>query len=146
MYTYVCACYFLPTLPTDRPTDRRPLSPQLFKKIQVILYSFYKNIVLTFILFYYLFFTGFSGQSLFEDWVYSGYVVSICPFSHTPPFLGWLVGLFVIRFWDWVHSGCVRATNKQQKRSQPLDHHPLTTPFSIKKNKHTLDHHPMTTP
>ncbi len=40
---------------------------------KVILYSFYKNIVLTFILFYYLFFTGFSGQSLFEDWIYSGY-------------------------------------------------------------------------
>jgi len=40
---------------------------------KVILYSFYKNIVLTFILFYYLFFTGFSGQSLFSDLVYSAF-------------------------------------------------------------------------
>jgi phospholipid-translocating P-type ATPase (flippase) len=40
---------------------------------KVILYSFYKNMVLTFILFYYLFFTGFSGQSLFNDLVYSAF-------------------------------------------------------------------------
>jgi phospholipid-transporting ATPase len=40
---------------------------------KVILYSFYKNIALTFILFYYCFFTGFSGQSLYESLVYSGY-------------------------------------------------------------------------
>jgi phospholipid-translocating P-type ATPase (flippase) len=40
---------------------------------KVILYSFYKNIVLTFILFYYLFFSGFSGQSLFSDLVYSAF-------------------------------------------------------------------------
>lgn len=40
---------------------------------KVVLYSFYKNIVLTLILFYYSFFTGFSGQSLFEDLVYSGF-------------------------------------------------------------------------
>jgi hypothetical protein len=39
---------------------------------QVILYSFYKNIVLTMILFYYSFFTGFSGTSLYQDFVYSG--------------------------------------------------------------------------
>jgi phospholipid-transporting ATPase len=39
----------------------------------VIIYSFYKNIVLTMILFYYTFYTGFSGQSLFEDYVYTGY-------------------------------------------------------------------------
>lgn len=40
---------------------------------KVILYSFYKNIALTFILFYYCFYTGFSGQSLYESLVYSGY-------------------------------------------------------------------------
>eukprot|EP00612_Vaucheria_litorea_P000984 CAMPEP_0171460920 /NCGR_PEP_ID=MMETSP0945-20130129/5593_1 /TAXON_ID=109269 /ORGANISM="Vaucheria litorea, Strain CCMP2940" /LENGTH=1196 /DNA_ID=CAMNT_0011987199 /DNA_START=242 /DNA_END=3832 /DNA_ORIENTATION=+ len=40
---------------------------------KLILYSFYKNIALTFILFYYCFFTGFSGQSLYESLVYSGY-------------------------------------------------------------------------
>ena len=40
---------------------------------KVILYSFYKNIVLTFILFYYLFFTAFSGQSLFDDLIYSAF-------------------------------------------------------------------------
>lgn len=38
-----------------------------------ILYSFYKNIVLTFMLFFYGFYSGFSGKSLFEDMVYSGY-------------------------------------------------------------------------
>eukprot|EP00520_Triparma_pacifica_P017154 CAMPEP_0118656624 /NCGR_PEP_ID=MMETSP0785-20121206/13584_1 /TAXON_ID=91992 /ORGANISM="Bolidomonas pacifica, Strain CCMP 1866" /LENGTH=1232 /DNA_ID=CAMNT_0006549487 /DNA_START=137 /DNA_END=3832 /DNA_ORIENTATION=+ len=38
-----------------------------------ILYSFYKNIVLTFMLFFFGFYTGFSGKSLFEDMVYSGY-------------------------------------------------------------------------
>jgi magnesium-transporting ATPase (P-type) len=45
----------------------------LFGGAQVILYSFYKNIVLTMILFYFSFFTGFSGQSLYDDWVYAGY-------------------------------------------------------------------------
>lgn len=38
-----------------------------------ILYSFYKNIVLTFMLFFFEFFAAFSGKSLFEDMVYSGY-------------------------------------------------------------------------
>lgn len=38
-----------------------------------ILYSFYKNIVLTFMLFYFEFVSAFSGKSLFEDMVYSGY-------------------------------------------------------------------------
>jgi hypothetical protein len=56
----------LPPPHTHTPTAARPTHGT------VILYSFYKNIVLTFILFYYLFFTGFSGQSLFEDYVYSG--------------------------------------------------------------------------
>ena len=41
---------------------------------KVIIYSFYKNVALTFILFYYCFFTGFSGQSLYESLVYSGEV------------------------------------------------------------------------
>jgi len=40
---------------------------------KTILYSFYKNIVLTFILFYYQFLTGFSGHSIFESYVYAGY-------------------------------------------------------------------------
>ncbi|KAG5185933.1 hypothetical protein JKP88DRAFT_310634 [Tribonema minus] len=40
---------------------------------KVILYSFYKNIALTFILFYYCFYSGLSGQSLYESLVYSGY-------------------------------------------------------------------------
>ena len=38
-----------------------------------ILFSFYKNIVLTMILFYFEAFAAFSGKSLFEDMVYSGY-------------------------------------------------------------------------
>jgi hypothetical protein len=40
---------------------------------KVILYSFYKNIVLTFVLFAYTWLTGFSGQSLLEDYVYTSY-------------------------------------------------------------------------
>lgn len=47
----------------------------------MILYSFYKNIVLTMILFYYSFYTGFSGQSLFQDYVYSGYATLSCRFT-----------------------------------------------------------------
>ena len=39
----------------------------------VFLYSFYKNIVLVFTLFYFLFDSGFSGTSLFESWLYAGY-------------------------------------------------------------------------
>lgn len=59
----------------------------------MILYSFYKNIVLTFILFYYLFFTGFSGQSLFEDWVYSGCVYRPCIcMDWRLGFVSWFVG------------------------------------------------------
>jgi magnesium-transporting ATPase (P-type) len=40
---------------------------------KVILFSFYKNIVLTFILFAYTFNSGYSGQSLFDDYVHSAY-------------------------------------------------------------------------
>jgi len=40
---------------------------------KVVLYSFYKNIVLTLVLFAYTFFSGYSGQSLFDDYIYSSY-------------------------------------------------------------------------
>ena len=42
---------------------------------KVILFSFYKNIVLTLILFAFNFNTGFSGQSLFDDYIHSAYNV-----------------------------------------------------------------------
>ena len=42
---------------------------------KVILFSFYKNIVLTLILFAFTFNSGYSGQSLFDDWVHSAYNV-----------------------------------------------------------------------
>ena len=38
-----------------------------------VCYSFYKNTVLVMVLFFYGFFTAYSGQSLFEDMVYSGF-------------------------------------------------------------------------
>lgn len=40
---------------------------------RVILFSLYKNIVLTITLFFFTFFNGFSGQTCFDDFVYSGY-------------------------------------------------------------------------
>lgn len=40
---------------------------------KVFLYSFYKNVVITFTLFYFNFFTGWSGTSLYESLVYSGF-------------------------------------------------------------------------
>ena len=40
---------------------------------RLVMYSFYKNIVLTMVLFFYTFFSGNSGQSLFEDNIYSSY-------------------------------------------------------------------------
>jgi phospholipid-transporting ATPase len=40
---------------------------------KVVLYSFYKNIVLTLTTFYFNFATGFSGTSLYDDIVYSGF-------------------------------------------------------------------------
>jgi phospholipid-translocating P-type ATPase (flippase) len=40
---------------------------------KVILYSFYKNVCLVFVLFFFSFYTGFSGQSLFESLIYSGF-------------------------------------------------------------------------
>ena len=42
---------------------------------KLVLYSFYKNIVLTLCIFLYLFFSGFSGQSIFESMLYAGYVI-----------------------------------------------------------------------
>jgi Phospholipid-translocating P-type ATPase C-terminal len=42
---------------------------------KVILFSFYKNIVLTLILFGFTFRSGFSAQSLFDDYVHSAYNV-----------------------------------------------------------------------
>ena len=39
----------------------------------MILYSFYKNIVLTIVLAWWTMDCGFSGQSLYESYVYSGY-------------------------------------------------------------------------
>lgn len=96
----------------------------------MILYSFYKNIVLTFILFYYLFFTGFSGQSLFEDWVYSGCVYRQCIC------MDWRLG-FVSWFASWV-LGLVSQRTPRSKPQDPSHHprliHPRTTP------PHTLTH------
>eukprot|EP01138_Halocafeteria_seosinensis_P008155 gb/GECG01008335.1/.p1 GENE.gb/GECG01008335.1/~~gb/GECG01008335.1/.p1 ORF type:complete len:1457 (+),score=160.21 gb/GECG01008335.1/:1-4371(+) len=40
---------------------------------KVVLYSFYKNVVITLTLFAYNAFTGFSGQTFYESLVYSGY-------------------------------------------------------------------------
>jgi len=40
---------------------------------KVVLYCFYKNIVLTLVLFAYTFCSGYSGQSLFDDYIHSAY-------------------------------------------------------------------------
>ncbi len=40
---------------------------------KVILYSFYKNICLTLVLFYYCFYSQFSGQTLYERLIYIGF-------------------------------------------------------------------------
>ena len=40
---------------------------------KVVLYSFYKNIVLSIIVFLFTFYSGYSGQLLFEDYIYSLY-------------------------------------------------------------------------
>eukprot|EP00750_Incisomonas_marina_P033805 INCI9963.1.p1 GENE.INCI9963.1~~INCI9963.1.p1 ORF type:complete len:1815 (-),score=332.22 INCI9963.1:221-5665(-) len=45
---------------------------------KVILYSFYKNITLTLVLFYYTFYTGYSGTSLFESTSYMLFNVCFC--------------------------------------------------------------------
>lgn len=40
---------------------------------KVVVYTFYKNFCITLVLFYYTFSTGYSGTSLFEQWLYSGF-------------------------------------------------------------------------
>lgn len=40
---------------------------------KVVLYSFYKNITLTLLLFLYTFYSGYSGQSIFDDYIYAVY-------------------------------------------------------------------------
>lgn len=40
---------------------------------KVVLYSFYKNVVLAFTLFFFVLFSGMSGQSLYDDYLYSSY-------------------------------------------------------------------------
>lgn len=44
---------------------------------KVVLYSFYKNVVITLAIFYYCALTGFSGTSLFESIVYSSYNIEL---------------------------------------------------------------------
>jgi magnesium-transporting ATPase (P-type) len=43
--------------------------------VQVILYSFYKNVTLVFTLFIFGFFNGSSGTTLFESWLGAGWNV-----------------------------------------------------------------------
>jgi phospholipid-transporting ATPase len=40
---------------------------------KVVIFSFYKNIALTLVLFAFTFVSGYSGQLLFDDYIYSGY-------------------------------------------------------------------------
>lgn len=40
---------------------------------KVVLYSFYKNIVLSIVVFFFTFYSGYSGQLLFDDYIYSLY-------------------------------------------------------------------------
>ncbi len=44
---------------------------------KVVVYSFYKNIVLTLVLFAFAFVSAYSGQSLFDDNIYSMYNVAL---------------------------------------------------------------------
>eukprot|EP00941_MAST-03F_sp_MAST-3F-sp1_P001023 g1023.t1 len=55
---------------------------------KVILYTFYKNVVITFTLFFYTFLTAFSGTSLYESVLYASYNVFFCAW----PIL--MVGIF----------------------------------------------------
>ena len=72
----------------------RFLKPQLLKHgrrnyrrmSKVIVYSFFKNIVLTFVLFYYQADCGWSGTSFYEAWVYSGFNFFL---AFTPLAFGW---------------------------------------------------------
>ena len=54
---------------------------------KVVLYSFYKNVVITLVIFYFSSVTGFSGTSLFESIVYSSYNIELAL-----PIIG--IGLF----------------------------------------------------
>ena len=54
---------------------------------KVVLYSFYKNVVITLVIFYFNALTGFSGTSFFESIVYSSYNIELAL-----PIIG--VGLF----------------------------------------------------
>jgi magnesium-transporting ATPase (P-type) len=40
---------------------------------KVVLFSFYKNIVLSLVVFFFTFFSGYSGQTLFDDYIHSLY-------------------------------------------------------------------------
>lgn len=92
---------------------------------QAILYSFYKNIALYLTQFWYVFFNGFSGESIYESWTVTFYNV-IC--TVLPPFC---LGIFdqfvsarmlqqypqlyrlgqdgvflnVTHFWQWISNG-----------------------------------------
>ncbi len=60
----------LRTLPLPSPPRLHSLDPRR--------YSFYKNITLTLVLFYYCFYTGFSGTSLYESTAYMLFNVCFC--------------------------------------------------------------------
>ena len=45
---------------------------------KVILYSFYKNVVLSMTMFYYTFSNAYSGTSMYEDYTYSLFNVCFC--------------------------------------------------------------------
>ena len=45
---------------------------------KVILYSFYKNVMLSMTMFYYTFSNAYSGTSLYEDYVYALFNVTFC--------------------------------------------------------------------
>jgi magnesium-transporting ATPase (P-type) len=40
---------------------------------RVFLYSFYKNVVLVFTMYWFFAYSAYSGQTLFTDWIYAGY-------------------------------------------------------------------------
>jgi len=56
----------------------------LIRNLACIHQNFYKNIAFGFIQFFFAFWSGFSGQSLFDDWLLSGYNII---FTSLPPLL-----------------------------------------------------------
>eukprot|EP00501_MAST-03F_sp_TOSAG23-6_P001510 GSMAST32.ASY1.ANO1.1571.1 assembled CDS len=52
----------------------------LTRLLLVILYTFYKNMVVTLCIFYYSFYTGFSGTLLYEEWVYTLFNSVFCAY------------------------------------------------------------------